>query len=231
VLRVNGARVRGYLGGQSVAEPRRRNAEHKDSYRSRTASVRWVTCCVDSARTGSRATRPASTPSNSWIPERTAPVQRDCELVDPAGVQVLQDGCAAPAMRTSRSPATCRAWSSAGSMPSLTKWKVVRPVAAWGHASGGSRRRPACGTASPAAKPAHRGRTCACPSRWRRCALIGNTVRISIPSPRGRLPGPDPSWLALPSSPGCHVIRIPPSSIAPKLMGTCPRSGSVPDQI
>ncbi len=32
-----------------------------------------------------------------------------------------------PAMRTSRSPAASRAWSSAVSMPSLTKWKVVLP--------------------------------------------------------------------------------------------------------
>src|SRR4029079_10865344 len=32
-----------------------------------------------------------------------------------------------PAMRTSRSPAASRAWSSALSMPSLTKWKMVPP--------------------------------------------------------------------------------------------------------
>ena len=39
-----------------------------------------------------------------------------------------------PAMRTSRSPAALRAWSSAGSMPSLTKWKL-RPRSSRAHAS------------------------------------------------------------------------------------------------
>jgi hypothetical protein len=57
--------------------------------------VRWVTRCVGSALTGSRATRPASTPSNRRIPEPNSRGESgDRELVDQAGVHVLQARCA-----------------------------------------------------------------------------------------------------------------------------------------
>ena len=118
-------------------------------------------------------------------------------------------------MRMSRSPASSRAWRSALSMPSLTKWNVVPPCRSHGSRSCVRHaRRPACGTAPPPASIARRRRTCACPSRSRRCArtsprrcrcraLLAALAELQVLSGRtaaGRSTAGAPS-IAAPSSP------------------------------
>ncbi len=98
---------------------------------------------------------------------------------------------APPAMRTSRSPAASRARSSAVSMPSLTKWKVVPPAAPRAHASRASRRRPACGTAPPPATTAHRASNMRlpitlAPVRSNVCRAMSLSRPSSPPSPNFR---------------------------------------------
>ena len=50
------------------------------------------------------------------------------KFVKEPGAEVLPDGLRPPPMRTSLSPAACFARSSAASIPSVTKWKVVPPA-------------------------------------------------------------------------------------------------------
>lgn len=59
---------------------------------------------------------------------------RDVQLVDEAGLQVLADRGVEtpPPILTSRSPTAARARSSTAWMPSTTKWKVVPPSIAIG---------------------------------------------------------------------------------------------------
>src|SRR5689334_10244558 len=73
--------------------------------------------------------RPGSTSSNRRIPEPKSAGESAIEnsSIRPA-FTYSRIVAPPPAMRTSRLPAAARAWSSAVSMPSLTKWKVVPPA-------------------------------------------------------------------------------------------------------
>src|SRR5260370_38783568 len=53
--------------------------------------------------------------------------QRDGELIDQAGVEVLRTTCAPPAIRMSLPRAASRACCKALAIPSLTKWNLVPP--------------------------------------------------------------------------------------------------------
>jgi hypothetical protein len=72
--------------------------------------------------------RLGSTPSNRRIPE---PNSTGASAIVNSSMRPAftywRIVAAPPAMRTSRSPATSRAWSSAAPMPWLTKWKMVSP--------------------------------------------------------------------------------------------------------
>jgi len=84
----------------------------------------------DSAPTGSRATRPASTPSNRRMPEPNSTGEERRSRTRRSGPRSRTPGLSRrrPATRTSRSPAAARRLvEAADSMPSLTKWKVVSP--------------------------------------------------------------------------------------------------------
>ena len=59
------------------------------------------------------------------------------ELVDQARREVLETVAAPPAMLTSRSPAAARAWASADSIPSVTKWTWCRRPSGATRAGGG----------------------------------------------------------------------------------------------
>ena len=97
-------------------------------YRGCTAYVRCVTLDDGSERTGSSATREASTPSNRRVPapKSTGESAIENSSTRPA-FRCSRMVSLPPAMRMSRSPATSRAWPSALWMPSLTKWNVVPP--------------------------------------------------------------------------------------------------------
>ena len=109
--------------------PRRRGRGSTDLHgQRRTRYFRWVTPGAVDRRGSARArSRAAEVVEQAGAPAEHEGHDGDLELVDQARRQVLLGDARAAADRTSWSPATSFACSSADSIPSVTKWNVVPP--------------------------------------------------------------------------------------------------------